>query len=76
MISDFRCLVKSPSWPEFLQQSQKFKRPQKSGDHGSGEKRLQVQKSRSCCEQWFSKGGAEICVQDRNHSSDPVARQN
>ena len=55
--------------PEFLCQNQKFKRPQRNGDHGLGEKGLHVQKSRSCCEQWFSKEETE------NHSSDPVARQ-
>ena len=45
--------------PEFLRQNQKFKRPQRNGDHGLGEKGVHVQKSRSCCEQcreqWFSK---------------------
>ena len=55
--------------PEFLCQNQKFKRPQRNGDHGLGEKGLHVQKSRSCCEQWFSKEVTE------NHSSGPVARQ-
>ena len=59
MISDFRRLEKNPSRPK------KFKRPQRDEDHGSSEKGLHVQKSRSCCEQWFSKAGAKICVQDR-----------
>ena len=55
--------------PEFLRQNQKVKRPQRNGDHGLGEKGLHVHKSRSCCEQWFSKEEIE------NHPSDPVARQ-
>ena len=70
--SNFRCLVKSPSWPEFLHKNQKFKHPQRNGHHGWGEKGLHVQKSRSSIlvvEQCFSKEEIE------NHSSDLVARQ-
>ena len=45
--SNFLCLVKNPSQPEFLRQSQTLKRLH-DGDRGSREKGLHVQKSRSC----------------------------